>query len=401
MSDQVRDRVREVLKPLVLEQDAAGRPRVAPPNSAGVAAALALASAEGWKVRVEGRGGWEYADAPADLVVSTAALDRIVKVSPGDLVATVEAGAAFGAVNRRLADEGVWLAWDPPGRGERSIGSIVATGTAGPLRHRFGPIRDHLLGCTVVTGDGRIVKPGGQVVKNVAGFDLTRFMAGSFGAFGIVTELHLRLRARPALDLTLVARGARDALTLAGRDLMAQGLDAVALELLSPALAAEAEWVLALRVAGTEEGVRAEAERIGAVTTLSWTELSPERASAFWTGAAHGALMGTVTLRLGVLLEGLDETIDLVAGHLDTGLLSAGAGSGSLRWTGDATLEQLRALRHTAASREVPVTLERAPWAVRQAFGHFGAYREGVGGLVARLRTTFDPQGVLQVAINE
>lgn len=401
MSDRVRERVREALKPLALEQDAAGRPRVAPPDSAGVAAALALASTEGWKVRVEGRGGWEYPDAPADLVVSTAALDSIVKVSPGDLVATVEAGAAFGAVNRRLADEGVWLAWDPPGRAERSIGSIVSTGTAGPLRHRFGPIRDHLLGCTVVTGDGRIVKPGGQVVKNVAGFDLTRFMAGSFGAFGIVTELHLRLRARPACDLTLMARGPRDALTLAGRDLMAQGLDAVSLELLSPALAAEAEWVLALRLAGTEEGVRAEADRIGAVTTLSWKELSPEQAGAVWTGAAHGSLVGTVTLRLGVLLEGLDETIDLVASHLDAGLLSAGAGSGSLRWTGDATLEQLRALRHAAAGREVPVTLERAPWAVRQAFGHFGAYREGVGGLVARLRTTFDPQSVLQVAVSE
>ena len=400
MSDQVRERVREALKPLALEQDQAGRPRVAPPDAAGVAAALALASAEGWKVRVEGRGGWEHPDAPADLVVSTAALDGIVKVSPGDLVATVEAGAAFGAVNRRLAEEGVWLAWDPPGRAERSVGSIVATGTAGPLRHRFGPIRDHLLGCTVVTGDGRIVKPGGQVVKNVAGFDLTRFMAGSFGAFGVVTELHLRLRARPALDVTLMARGPRDTLTLAGRDLMSQGVDAVSLELLSPALAAEAEWVLALRLAGTGEGVRAEAERIGAVTALSWKELSAERAGAVWTGAAHAALAGPVTLRLGVLLEGLDETIDLVAGHLDAGLLSAGAGSGSLRWTGDATIEQLRALRHAAAGREVPVTLERAPWALRQAFGHFGAYREGVGGLVARLRATFDPQSVLQVAAN-
>ncbi|HEX9167170.1 MAG TPA: FAD-binding oxidoreductase [Gemmatimonadales bacterium] len=401
MSDHVRERVREVLRPLTLEQDAAGRPRIVPPDTAGVAAALSLASTEGWRVRIEGRGGWEHADTPADLVVSTAALDRVVKVAPGDLVATVEAGAAYSAVNRRLADEGVWLAWDPPGRAERSIGSIVATGTAGPLRHRFGPIRDHLLGCTVVTGDGRIVKPGGQVVKNVAGFDLTRFMAGSFGAFGIVTELHLRLRARPAHDLTVVAPGSRDTLTLAGRDLMAQGLDAVALELLSPALAAGPEWVLALRLAGTEEGVRAEAERIGTIAALSWTQLSPEQAGAVWTGASRGALAGSITLRLGVLLEGQDEAIDLVAEHLDTGLLSAGAGSGSIRWTGDAPIERLRALRHAAARREIPVTLERAPWELRQAFGHFGAYREGVGGLVARLRATFDPQGALQVAVNE
>jgi glycolate oxidase FAD binding subunit len=401
MTDQVRNRLRDALKPLAVEQDGAGRPRVAPPDAAGVAAALALATAEGWKVRVEGRGGWEHRDTPADLVIGTAALDRVVKVSPGDLVATVEAGAAFGAVNRRLADEGAWLAWDPPGRAERSVGGIVATGTAGPLRHRFGPIRDHLLGCTIVTGDGRIVKPGGQVVKNVAGFDLTRFMAGSFGAFGTVTELHLRLRARPALDVTMVARGPRDTLTLAGRDLMAAGLDAVAIELLSPALAAEPEWVLAVRLAGTTDGVRAEVTRIGKTATLSWTELAAEPAGAFWTGVAHGPLAGTLTLRLGALLEGLDDTLDLVGEHLDTGLLSAGAGSGAIRWSGEARLERLRALRHAAATREIPVTLERGPWALRQAFGHFGAYREGVAGLVDRLRTTFDPGGVLQVAVNE
>ena len=401
MNDRIRERVREALQPLTLEQDAAGHTRIAPPDTAGVAAALALATSEGWKVRIEGRAGWQHPDAPADLVVSTAALDRLVKASPGDLVATVEAGAEFGAVNRRLAAENVWLAWDPPGRAERSIGSIVATGTAGPLRHRFGPIRDHLLGCTVVTGDGRIVKPGGQVVKNVAGFDLTRFMAGSFGAFGVVTELHVRLRARPALDLTLIARGDRDAMTLAARDMIAQGLDAVALELLSPALSAGSEWALAMRLAGTAEGVRAEVARTSGIAKLRWTELAPEQATACWTGAAYGVLAGPVTIRLGALLDSLDETIDLVSEHLDAGLLSAGAGSGSIRWSGEATVERLRALRHAAASREIPVTLERAPWPVRQAFGHFGAYREGVGGLVTRLRSTFDPKGVLQVAVNE
>lgn len=400
MSDRIRDRVREALQPLVLERDATGHPRIAPPDTAGIAAALALAASEGWKVRIEGRGGWEHPDAPADLVVSTAALDRLVKATPGDLVATVEAGAAFGAVNRRLAEQGVWLAWDPPGRAERSIGSVVATGTAGPLRHRFGPVRDHLLGCTLVTGDGRVVKPGGQVVKNVAGFDLTRFMAGSFGAFGVVTEVHLRLRARPALDLTLVASGPRDALTLAGRDLMEQGLDAVALELLSPALAAGSEWALALRLAGTEEGVRAEMARVGAIAPLAWSERRADQAAAGWTGAAYGILAGTVTLRLGALLDSLDDTLDLVTEHLDAGLVSAGAGSGAIRWSGEATVERLRALRHAAATREIPLTLERAPWPIRQAFGHFGAYREGVGGLVSRLRGTFDPKGVLQVAVD-
>ena len=70
-----------------------------------------------------------------------------------------------------------------------------------------------------------------------------------------------------------------------------------------------------------------------------------------------------------------------------------------IRWAGDASTDALRALRRRAAEREVPVTLERAPWAVRHAAGHFGAYREGVGLLVGRLRETFDPRGLIAVAL--
>ena len=82
--------------------------------------ALELAHQEGWKVRLDGRGSWTPGDAPADLVVTTSALDTVVQVAPQDLVATVEAGAAFGAVQRRLAEDRVWLSADPPGRAQRS-----------------------------------------------------------------------------------------------------------------------------------------------------------------------------------------------------------------------------------------------------------------------------------------
>src|SRR6476661_10676735 len=76
-----------------------------------------------------------------------------------------------------------------------------------------------------------------------------------------------------------------------------------------------------------------------------------------------------------------------------------GAGSGMIRWTGDAPVDRLRAVRRAAAAREIPMTLERAAWSVRRALGHFGAYREGVGQLVGRLRNTFDPGQCLQVAL--
>ena len=400
MSDRILGKLKEAFAGLALERDSGGVPRLAPEQVDDVAAVLALATEEGWKVRVEGRATWCPPDAPADLAVTTAALNAVTSVSPGDLVATVQAGAALAEVASRLGDEGAWLAWDPPGRPERSIGGIIATATAGPLRHRFGPIKDHLLGCTLVTGDGRVVRPGGTVVKNVAGYDLTRFMAGGFGAFGIITDLNLRLRALPEADRTLLTHGPRDVLTLAGRHLVESVVDAAAMELFSTALGANPDWTLAVRLVGTTDGVEAESTRIGRLTEVGWQTCAPEAARAFWGGTSRAAIAGTVTIRLGVLLEGLDDTMDLVASHLDAGLLSAGAGSGSLRWTGEASLERLQTLRHTLAGREIPVTLERAPWELRQAFGHFGLYREGVGALVGRLRDTFDPGRVLQVSLD-
>lgn len=399
MSSAIFTRLRALLGTTGVDRDANGIPRATPDSSDAMSLVCRLAHEEGWKIRVEGRGTWLAPDAPADLAVSTRGLEQIVSVSPADLVATVQAGAPLEALRRRLADYGMWLPLDPPGRSERSIGSVVATATAGPLRQGFGPVRDHVLGCSVATGDGRLVNAGGRVVKNVAGYDLTKLQVGGFGGFGIIAEVHLRLRALPRADVTLLARGARDALTSAARDLVTTHLLPSALELLSPALAAEADWVLAARFVGTDAAVQADVRRLGSVGDMTWLPLPADRTAAFWSVTARGILGGPVTLRLGVLGDGVDEAIDLLAHDLDEGLVSAGAGLGMIRWTGDAPLERLRALRRAAAAREVPMTLERAPWAIRRALGHFGAYREGVGQIVGRLRHTFDPGQCLNVAL--
>jgi FAD/FMN-containing dehydrogenase len=399
VSDTIFTRLRALLGTTGVERDSNGVPRATPDSPDALSLVCRLAHEEGWKIRVEGRGTWLPPDAPADLVVSTTSLDQVVAVSPADLVATVQAGTPLEALRRRLADYGMWLALDPPGRPERSIGSVVATATAGPLRQGFGPVRDHVLGCGVATGDGRLVNAGGKVVKNVAGYDLTKLHVGGFGGFGIIAEVHLRLRALPRADVTLLARGTRDALTSAARDVVAGSLMPAALELLSPALAAEADWVLAARVVGTEAAVQADVRRLASLSELSWAPLPADRTAAFWSVAARGSLGGPVTLRLGVLGDGVDDAIDLLAHDLDEGLVSAGPGLGMIRWTGTAPLDRLRALRRAAASREIPMTLERAPWPVRRALGHFGAYREGVGQIVGRLRGTFDPGQCLNVAL--
>jgi FAD/FMN-containing dehydrogenase len=399
VNDSIFMRLRHAFGEPMVERDREGRPRVVPDSTDGVAELCSLAHSNGWRVRVEGQASWMPADAPADIALGTGGLSRLVQVAPADLVATVEAGATLAVIQRELQSVGAWLALDPPGRPDRTLGSIVATGTAGPLRHGLGPVRDHILGGTIVTGDGRVIRAGGNVVKNVAGYDLTKLQVGGFGAFGVLTQLHLRLRALPALRVTLMARGDRDLLTHQARALMEKQLAASALELFSPALAAESDWVLALELTGTVEGVESEVSRALESAETPWTRLAPEAAAALWHATARGALAGPVTFRLGVFPDGQDEMIDLLEDHLDTGLLSAGPGQGMLRWSGNGPVDVLREVRHLAAEREIPLTLERAPWPVRSALGHFGAYREGVGRLVSKLRSTFDPDPTFAVAL--
>ncbi len=400
MSDPVLMRLRQLLGDAGVERDAAGIPRAAPETTEEVAAVCQLAHGEGWRIRIEGRGTWLLPDAPADLVLTLRAMDRMGEVSPSDLVATAPAGVTIETIRRHLAEEGMWLAMDPPGRPDRTLGSIAATATAGPLRLAMGPVRDQVLGATFVTGDGRIVQAGGRVVKNVAGYDLTKLHIGGFGGFGILTELHLRLRSLPRADTTLVARGSRDSLLALSRAILEIPLAPSALELLSPALAADPDWVLAVRFLGPDPSVQGDMRMLPRSTgATAWEPLPPDRSSAFWTLVARAACSGLMTIRMGALPVGLDDTLDLVAHDLDEGLLSAGAGDGMIRWTGETTPERIRRLRGAAAAREIPLTLERAPWPIRHAVGHFGAYREGVGMLVDRLRQTYDPGSRISVAL--
>ena len=130
--DVVFGRLRALLGSSGVERDPSGVPRATPESSEALSLVCRLAHEEGWKIRVEGHASWLPPDAPADLAVSTRALDQVVSVSPADLVATVQAGAPLEALRRRLADEGMWLALDPPGRPDRTVGSVVASATAGP-----------------------------------------------------------------------------------------------------------------------------------------------------------------------------------------------------------------------------------------------------------------------------
>src|SRR5947208_171435 len=274
------DRVRALLGDDAVEiaGGADAVPRVAPASPDAVALLLGTAREEGWRVRLEGAGTWLPADAPADLALTTRRLDRVPAVEPQDLSATAEAGIGCDLLRQQLADRGTWLALDPPGLAGRTLGSVVATATAGPLRHGFGAVRDHILGVTFVTGDGRLVQSGGRVVKNVAGYDLTKLEAGGFGAFGVIVLVHLRLRALPRADQTFVLAGTREDLTQVAEDVAAAGLQPAALELMSPALARRDGWALAVRLAGSAALVAAEEAGLRGASGGRFTALRAEEA---------------------------------------------------------------------------------------------------------------------------
>jgi glycolate dehydrogenase FAD-binding subunit len=396
----ILDKVRALLgEAAVLEQAAPGGiPRIAPGSPDAVALLLATAHREGWRIRIEGAGTWLQGDSPADLAITTRRLDRVPAIEPQDLTATVEAGIGLDQLRQQLADRGAWLAMDPPGLAGRTLGSIVASATAGPLRQGFGPVKDHVLGVTFVTGDGRMVQSGGRVMKNVAGYDLTRLQAGGFGAFGVIVLVHLRLRALPRADVTHLLEGPREDLTQVEEDIAAAGLTPAALELVSPALARREQWVLAVRLAGSPALVSADETGLGAATAGRFTALRAEEAHAFWMRLAEGFAVRPVTFRIGAVPAASDEMLDLLQHQVGDEWISATPAAGAIRWTGDTTVDRLQRLRRTLAALEVPLTLERAPWATRSAVGHFGAYREGVGPLVAGLRHTFDPGSALVVA---
>ena len=126
------------------------------------------------------------------------------RASRGDLTVTVEAGALLGDLNRTLAAHGQWLPLDPFFGDRATIGGLLATNDSGPHRHRFGTPRDLVIGVRLATVDGRLAKAGGQVVKNVAGYDLSKLVSGSFGGLAAIVSATFKLSPAPPASGTVL-----------------------------------------------------------------------------------------------------------------------------------------------------------------------------------------------------
>ncbi len=241
---------------------------VASPASTQEAASLLHAAAElNLTVVPRGTGSridWGQRPRACDLIVDTSRLDAVVEHAAGDLVVRVQAGVRLDDLQDKLAAEGQRLALDPRGGG--TIGGLAATGVAGPLRFRYGAPRDLLIGITVVLADGTVAKAGGKVVKNVAGYDLGKLFAGSYGTLGLITEATFRLHPAPAssaavaLDCPDPASAAAAAQTIASSPLTPS-----AIELAWPATTAPI--TVAVLLEGDESSVTERADRARSLLT--------------------------------------------------------------------------------------------------------------------------------------
>jgi glycolate oxidase FAD binding subunit len=333
------------------------------------------------------------------VVLSTARLTGIEDYEPADLTVTASAGTTLGDLTSELAAHGQWLPVDPPFAARRTLGGLVATGAAGPLGSAHGSPRDHVLGLTLVTGDGRVLRLGGRVMKNVAGFDLVKLVVGSHGTLGVVVSATVRVFPRPEVERALVVRSARPAelIPVARAVAMSPVVPASAV-LLAPDPWESGGAALVVRLQGAAAGVEADEAHVLAGVRVDTTRTEGDGAAALFTRVADHAATGTLVVRatarpasLAGVLSATTEALPDCAVVAD---VLAGRVRAALADVGRVDAFALTVLRRRLETLGGSLTLERAPRELADAVGVHGD-RGRAGALGAAIRARFDPQGLL------
>jgi glycolate oxidase FAD binding subunit len=392
-----------------------------PETPEAFAETLAHASRERLQTIIRGGGSkiaWGRPPRSVDLVVSTRRLARLVAHRHGDLTVTVQAGMRLQDLNRALRAHNQWLpvesAFD-----DATVGGIVATNDAGPSRFRNGTPRDLVIGMTLALTDGRLVKSGGTVVKNVAGYDLGRLMAGSHGTLAGIADVTFKLVPIPAASSTLVVMYGETQVDALVRDVAALASSQIEPSAFDVTVGAgDVPYRLQLRIATSPAATDAQIAAARALVSgessvvRSGTPLPPlvpgrpavpgweiDAEQAWWRSHEGAPWRGDACVRLAWLPARLPQVIALVGEiqHVDevgATLTAHVGGSGLLRLSASApaliaSIERLR------ASRDVGnVVVLRGPREVREAVDVWGPPRES-DRVVRALKQMFDPAGIL------
>lgn len=247
-----------------------GSYEVFPDSEEEIAAVLRAAHEQKWTVIPMGKGtkrGFGGTKEKADILLHLSRFQGIVEYSPNDMTVTVKPGTTIQEMTARLSAHGQMLPLDPAWPEQATIGGVVAANDSGPKRLRYGSARDHVIGMRVVYPDGRIIRTGGKVVKNVAGYDMNKLFIGSMGTLAVISEITLKLRPLPPFQCLLILSfpdGDLDKIRSFAISLLDSLLEPVSLELLSPAVHQAMNdgkgYALAIAFEDEEKAVRYQAE---------------------------------------------------------------------------------------------------------------------------------------------
>ncbi len=334
------------------------------------------------------------------LILSTTRMNAVVEHVPGDQVVRVQSGIRFADLQERLAESDQMLGVDPPEAGNgATVGGIVAANSSGPKRYRYGTIRDLIIGITVVLADGTVAKAGGKVVKNVAGYDLSKLFTGSLGTLGVIAECNFRLHPRPETARTVAVELSDTASAgAASQAILHAQVVPSAVELLW----GDDTRLLTVLIEGIPSGVEAQAETashilgsFGEVRTLG----DDEAGSSSPPGAGDDEVAIKISAPPAGLAGVLDSTLGAssrlgvtprITGHAGTGVTYVGLSGGDE----EARAGVVEELREIWLRRGGSVIVREAPPAFKErveAWGPIGTRLD----LSRRVKEKFDPRGIL------
>jgi glycolate oxidase FAD binding subunit len=372
-----------------------------PSTETELAAGLRCADAAGLSVLPRGGGtkaGWGNRPLRADLILSTARLNRVIEHAWADLTVSVEAGCTIQNLQNALAEHGQHVAVDPLWPERATVGGVLSTNDSGTLRIRYGALRDLIIGVTIALPDGTLASSGGKVVKNVAGYDLPKLATGALGTLGVITRANFRLHPLPrnTRSFTFAARDLDDAsrVMLAVQDsrLTPTGLQA--------RFTAGAAPAVDVRFEGTDTGLAAQAlalRRLAAPATEAATSDAVWQArEELWSSAEPSAIA-----KFSVLPGSVAETCDRIR-HLADSLgvqwsaVVQGTGLGLLRLealSASAIHQVLSALRPELEQVGGSLAVLNRP-AAMPAIDAWGSWRDAFP-LMLSVKQQFDPRSTL------
>jgi glycolate oxidase FAD binding subunit len=337
-------------------------------NLAALQDRIRTAAERGAPLRLRGGGSKDfYGNEPRGEVLDTRSYAGIVDYEPSELVLTARCGTPLAEVEQALAARGQGLPFEPPHFGAATFGGCIAAGLSGPRRAACGALRDFVLGVKLVDGKGRELAFGGQVMKNVAGYDVSRLLAGSLGTLGLIAEASVKVLPRPAIETTLQLQMQQ-----------APALEAMNRWAGQPLAISATAWfdgLLSVRLSGAAVAVKSAASMIGG------GEL-PDPAP-FWIAIreqTHPFFRSNTLWRIAV------PSITPPLGLAGTEFIEWGGG---LRWL--ASGAPAAEVREAARRARGHATLFRAP---DKSAGAFSPLDPVLARLHGALKRAFDPAGI-------